>query len=325
MLPGLLSYLASREPHVLYCTLKRRRMRNIYSPPTIAALQGASATQIHLALDQPRVTLWVWCHPSPAPRFTQGFIDDVLAMQTRLTESRGVVLTEGGPLELRWLVYASSVPGVFNLGGDLPFFLQCAAARDGDSMYRYARSCIDICLQHARAYGGHLSTLALVQGMALGGGMESALSSQWVIAEESAKFALPESKFSLFPGMGAFNLLARRMPAREAERIVFSEHVYSSAEMKDLGAIDQVVPDGTGEVAVEEWIERYPNGRNDHFLRDIPLTDAELDASIRAWVDTALEMRPSDIKLIERLIRSQDLMMRRKGTGPSSVCKSVGG
>lgn len=284
--------------------------------PSISALQGASATQLSLSFDGARHTLWVRCHPTPAPRFTHRFIDEVLAMQRRLTESHGVVSASNGEIELKWLVYASAVPNVFNLGGDLPFFLQCAREQDSEALYRYARSCIEICLQHAKAYGGTVSTIALVQGMALGGGFESALSSQWLVAEESAKFALPETKFSLFPGMGAFNLLARRMPAREAERIVFSEKVYSAAEMMALGGVDLVVPDGQGVAAVEDWIDRYPNGRRDHCMRDQPVTEAELDASIRAWVDTAMRMDASDIKLIERLIRSQEVMLKRTAAKP---------
>jgi DSF synthase len=285
--------------------------------PGISALQGAGATQFSLGFDGARHTLWVRCHPTPAPRFTHRFIDEVLAMQRRLTESHGVVSASNGEIELKWLVYASAVPNVFNLGGDLPFFLQCAREQDSEALYRYARSCIEICLQHARAYGGTVSTIALVQGMALGGGFESALSSQWLVAEESAKFALPETKFSLFPGMGAFNLLARRMPAREAERIVFSEKVYSAAEMMALGGIDLVVPDGQGVAAVEDWIDRYPNGRPDHCMRDQPVTEAELDASIRAWVETAIRMDASDIKLIERLIRSQEVMLKRTAAKPA--------
>ncbi len=286
--------------------------------PSIYALQGAGATQFTLSFDEARHTLWVRCHPTPVPRFTHRFIGEVLAMQSRLTESHGVVSGSAGAIGLKWLVYASAVPNVFNLGGDLPFFLQCARAHDSEALYSYARSCIEICLQHAGAYGGEVSTIALVQGMALGGGFESALSSQWVVAEESAKFALPETKFSLFPGMGAFNLLARRMPARDAERIVFSEKVYSAAEMKALGAIDLVVPDGQGVAAVEQWIDRYPTGRTVHCMCDQPVTEGELDASIRAWVETAIQMGPSDIKLIERLIRSQELMLRRTGGNPSA-------
>jgi DSF synthase len=48
-----------------------------------------------------------------------------------------------------------------------------------------------------------VTTIALVQGDALGGGFETALSSNVLIAERSAKLGFPEILFNLFPGMGA--------------------------------------------------------------------------------------------------------------------------
>ena len=56
-----------------------------------------------------------------------------------------------------------------------------------------------------------LITIALVQGEALGGGFESILSFDVVIAERDARFGLPEAMFGLFPGMGAHSFLSRRL------------------------------------------------------------------------------------------------------------------
>jgi DSF synthase len=64
----------------------------------------------------------------------------------------------------------------------------------------YAKLCIDNV--HARFCGyrrPRLTTISLVQGTALGGGFECALSSDVIVAEESARLGLPEILFNLFP------------------------------------------------------------------------------------------------------------------------------
>ena len=50
----------------------------------------------------------------------------------------------------------------------------------------------------------------------LGGGFEAALSSQVLIAERSARFGFPEIMFNLFPGMGAYSLISRRIGGKRA-------------------------------------------------------------------------------------------------------------
>src|SRR3972149_4441233 len=79
-----------------------------------------------------------------------------------------------------------------------------AAARSGASSIRAARPASTFACPT-------LTTISLVQGDALGGGFETALSSDVIIAEQSAAMGLPEVLFNLFPGMGAYSLLTRRI------------------------------------------------------------------------------------------------------------------
>ena len=50
-----------------------------------------------------------------------------------------------------------------------------------------------------------------MQGECLGGGFEAALSSDVIVAEKSARFGFPEILFNLFPGMGAYSFLERKI------------------------------------------------------------------------------------------------------------------
>lgn len=63
-----------------------------------------------------------------------------------------------------------------------------------------------------------LTTVSLIQGDALGGGFEASLSSNLIIAERGVKMGLPEVIFNLFPGMGAYSILSRKVGAATAEK-----------------------------------------------------------------------------------------------------------
>mgnify|MGYP002682632289 CR=1 FL=1 len=89
--------------------------------------------------------------------------------------------------------------------------------------------------------GAH--SIALVQGDALGGGFEMALSTDYLIAEEHSSFGFPEIMFGLFPCTGAMGLLSARIGARKAERMMTNKKIYSADELYDMGARGILVTD----------------------------------------------------------------------------------
>jgi DSF synthase len=163
-----------------------------------------------------------------------------------------------------------------------------------------------------------MTTLSLVQGDALGGGFECALASDVIVAEESAQMGLPEILFNLFPGMGAYSLLARRVGMRAAEELILSGRILPAAKLHEMGIVDVLAKDGEGETAVREWIlksRKRRNGMQAVFrTRQIvnPITREELDAVADVWVDAAMRLEDKDLKMMGRIVRSQ---MRRMEQG----------
>jgi DSF synthase len=155
-------------------------------------------------------------------------------------------------------------------------------------------------------------TIALVQGDALGGGFEAALACDIIIAEKSAKFGLPEVLFNLFPGMGAYNFLSRRLGSAQAERIILSGRLYSANEMQVMGIVDLMVDDGCGEQAVRDYIDR--NARRHSAERAVyrtrqlvnPVRLSELREVAELWVDIALRISEIDLRRMMRLAAAQD-------------------
>ena len=99
-------------------------------------------------------------------------------------------------------------------------------------------------------------TIAAVNGTALGGGSELALASDLVVAEESAKFGLPEVKRGLIAGAGGVFRIAEQLPRKVANELLFTGEPMSSADALRWGLINQVVPDGTVVDAALKLAER---------------------------------------------------------------------
>jgi DSF synthase len=268
--------------------------------------------QLDVQYDPDHRLLWYRLSPRGRPCFNLELLDELRRFQHRVEQ---VNLSHGrsaGALPIRYLVLASRTPGVFNLGGDLAHFAGLIRRRDREGLFRYAKACIDVLYPNAVSLEQPLTTVTLVQGDALGGGFEAAISSNVVIAEESAKFGLPEVLFNLIPGMGAYSFLIRRVSPDVAENIIMSGELMSAARMHELGLVDQVVPDGHGERAVINFIRRHQKRANAHAamirVRQTinPVTYEELITITRIWVDTALKLAARDLRMIERLVAAQN-------------------
>ncbi len=280
---------------------------------------GRANSQYETQFEPATGTIWGYFNPRGTACFSLGLLKDIRAHDEALAMSGGKVEIEGEMQAANYYVCGSRVPGVFNLGGDLALFVLLIKARDREALAHYARLCIDN--MHARIQNYSVPTLvtvSLVQGDALGGGFECAMSSDVLVAEEGAQLGLPEVLFNLFPVMGAYSLLGRRLGLRAAEELILSGRVLSATKLHEMGVVDVLAKDGTGETVVREWIAKSWKRRNG--LQAVmrarqlvhPITREELDAIAEVWVDAALRVEDKDLKMMSRIVRSQ---MRRMESG----------
>ena len=211
---------------------------------------------------------------------------------------------------LQHLVIASLAP-VFNLGGDLEYFSQLIKHQDRDQLHQYAMLCIDAVHGLHHCVKGNTRSIALVQGDALGGGMELALACQTIVMEEQAFMGLPEVLFGLFPGMGAYSFLRQRVTPHKAEEMILSGKTYSAEELLQMGVVDVVVSAGQGEHAVRQIIRRELKSplsclaMNKIRSENTHISHQELIGIGNLWVDTALQLTERQIKMMERIVRAQ--------------------
>ena len=86
--------------------------------------------------------------------------------------------------------------------------------------------------------------IAAVEGFAMGGGCELAILSDFVVASESAVFAVPEVTRGIFPGIGGTQLLPRIIGGPLAKEMIFTGRRVSAAEAKAIGLVNHLVPAG---------------------------------------------------------------------------------
>lgn len=278
-------------------------------PVPLSVLKRACVEHLEIELDPERSAFWFLFSPKPVPCFNPGVLKEILAVQNPLIHSGcRVACDDGRVIQVRWVVVGSLVPGVFNLGGDLALFMDAIERQDRQALFDYAVDCIDTIFNHASGYGDKVATISLVQGRALGGGLECALASGTIVAERQAMLGLPEMFFNLFPGMGAYNLLVRRIPGSLANTIVTDAKQWSADQMLEWGVVDKVVEDGTGRQAVNDLIDRQGYGGVVHAkMKRIHhrVSYDELMHSIVEWTDAAMRLSERDLKAIKRFRKAQ--------------------
>jgi DSF synthase len=107
-----------------------------------------------------------------------------------------------------------------------------------------------------------LSTIALIRGNALGAGFEGALSCDYLVAEKSVQLGFPEVLFNMFPGMGAYSFLSRRINTAQVEKMILSGRIYSAQELYEMGVVDVVAEDGDGINEINKFIKILTKNKN---------------------------------------------------------------
>jgi len=265
-------------------------------------------TQLTIQHEEEYGLAWYYMHAQPRPCFTPTLLDEIKHWQNYLGNQ--------SERDIRYAVFASSVPGVFCLGGDLDLFIRFIRTKDKLGLSTYIRACISTMYLNHIGLGKDITTISLIQGDALGGGMESAISSQVIIAERNTKMGLPDILFNLFPGAGAYSMLSRKIGAVQAERMILSGRLYTAEEMYEMGVVDLLAEEGQGEIAVYDYIRKEDRARNGicAFRKAkqccAPLTREELLAAGDIWVDAALRLRDKDLRMMERLVKRQSAKMK---------------
>lgn len=275
--------------------------------PSVSETKARLAALREIEIEYEDGIAWSWMRPVGRPAVTATMITECAEWIYGLE-----VLGAAG--EIRFGVLGSRFPGVYNLGGDLKLFASFIRSGELDRLVRYGVACVGWTSGLRRASERGVVTVSLIQGSAMGGGFEAALYTDLIVAERQAKFALPESLFNLFPGMGAVSHLARRVGPRRAREMLLDGADFDAQMLYDEGVVDIVVDEGGGQDAIRDYARKYRRRHNAlasicGALREVGPSDTELETIVRLWAEAAMKIGETDLRLMEKLVARQERLL----------------
>lgn len=251
-------------------------------------------------------------HPEPRPSFTPELLEDIEAFGREVAQRVREENEHDGSASIRYAVVASDMPEIYNFGGDLHRFVTLIRAGDRQGLLDYALACVRCSHTFSVGFDLPVTSIALVQGRAQGGGFEAALACNVLIAEKGTHMGFPEVLFNLFPGMGAYSFLSRKVSPALAERLILSGRLYEAEELYEMGVVDVLAEPGAGWERMGEYIKDADKHNNVHGLMQRIRTThnrvpfEELRDITEFWVDSALQLTERELRTMERLVRAQD-------------------
>ncbi|HET7479513.1 MAG TPA: enoyl-CoA hydratase-related protein [Rubrobacteraceae bacterium] len=161
------------------------------------------------------------------------------ALGSRVVEELGGALEDvEGSGEVRVLILTGAGERAFCSGVDL----KERAAMDADERWTHNRALNAFAERLARL---QIPTIAALNGLAFGGGLEITLACDFRIAVENATFALPEVGIGIVPGAGGTQRLPRLVgPTRAKELILTGRRIVAGTAL-EMGLVSKVVPQGS--------------------------------------------------------------------------------
>ncbi|TPG36514.1 enoyl-CoA hydratase/isomerase family protein [Mycolicibacterium hodleri] len=160
--------------------------------------------------------------------------------------NRGLDAADASPAKV--IVVSSAVPGFFAAGADIKHM----SSVDAESFTAYGdrlRAAVERLAAHPAV------SIAAIDGLALGGGLELAMACTMRIAAAGSRLGLPEVNLGLIPGAGGTQRLPRLVGRGRALDIMLNARHVDAEEAHAIGLVDRLVPAGTAATAARELAE----------------------------------------------------------------------
>jgi enoyl-CoA hydratase len=131
-----------------------------------------------------------------------------------------------------------------------------------------------------------LTTIAAVNGVTFGGGLELALVCDLIIADKMARFCFPELRLGLIPGFGGIPRLKRDLGNAVVRDLLLTGRSFNSTKARQVGLVSQVVAEGEslkvarGTAAQLGKFDRATVMAAKKFIKPIPYEELQLEIDI---------------------------------------------
>ncbi|XP_045497802.1 enoyl-CoA hydratase domain-containing protein 2, mitochondrial isoform X1 [Colias croceus] len=140
------------------------------------------------------------------------------------------------------VILHSLVPGVFCAGANLKERFQMSDNEVASFVRGLRQVFIDV-------EDLPMPTIAAIEGIAVGGGLELALACDIRVAADTAKIGLVETGRGLIPGAGGTQRLPRVVNTNIAKELIFTSRIISGKEAQQLGVVNHSVPQNSTNTA----------------------------------------------------------------------------
>jgi len=139
---------------------------------------------------------------------------------------------------IEWVIFNSTKPGIFIAGADIKELSQTSSLDDAKAIIHRGHDTFD------RWANLKPKTIAVIDGVALGGGLEFALACDYIVVTDSSKvkLGLPEVNLGIIPGWGGTQRLPRRVGLIKAIECIASGKQLSGKQALKLACADAMVP-----------------------------------------------------------------------------------
>ncbi|MCC6227528.1 MAG: enoyl-CoA hydratase/isomerase family protein [Microthrixaceae bacterium] len=137
--------------------------------------------------------------------------------------------------EIKSAIITGAGPKAFVAGADISEFLQLTSAQ-GEELSRRGQQMVFDKIEKSPK-----PIVAAVNGFALGGGCELALSCHFIYASENAKFGQPEVNLGLIPGYGGTQRLTQLIGRNRSMELLMTGNMLSAQEAMTYGIVNKIV------------------------------------------------------------------------------------
>jgi enoyl-CoA hydratase/carnithine racemase len=166
-----------------------------------------------------------------------------LSMRDKIWEALELVRVDQ---KINAIIFTSNIPGCFSAGADINDF-GSAPSIEASRKARLQRNLWKL-LNNL-----DVPIISFVDGIAYGAGAEIAMASDWVFATSNSMFALPEIKLGYIPAAGGSQLVLRKLPYSEANKIVFHGSPISAPRLYQLGLVHKIIQSNEVNYIIDEW------------------------------------------------------------------------
>ncbi len=159
----------------------------------------------------------------------------------------------------------------FVAGADIGFFVKNMKTGNFKAIYEFTRQGHELLKKIEES---PKTTIALLDGLSLGGGSELALACQAIVATPGGSLGFPETGIGIYPGLGGMYRLSRHVGPELAKYYVFSGKTLRAKDAYELGIVNRLVelPEVEGEVK-----ELIAEGVTDKYsFREIPASYSQI-------------------------------------------------